>query len=157
MCIICSHFNPCSARFHNHPCNIKGRKKGGKSFIKKENLGGQQVQWVLLFLPDWHLLCHFLITPLPPQSIWFKCGTSCRSKHMNQVWAKQTQYWDFPQSYWETHIRSAGLDSERMYAWASWGSPLQRALMRGKPTVRKEKSRDGKADCQCSLEQQDSA
>lgn len=125
MCIICPHFNPCSAQFHNHPRNIKGRKKGGKSFIKKENLGGQQGQWVLLFLPDWHLLCHFLVTPLPPQSTWFKWGANCRSKHVNQVWAKQTQHWDFPQSGWETHVRSAGLDSERMYAWASWGSALQ--------------------------------
>ena len=78
-------FQPLLNSFHNHPCNINGRKKGGKSFIKKENMGGQQVQWVLLILPDWHLFCHFLVTPLPPQSTWFRCGANCRSKHMIQA------------------------------------------------------------------------
>lgn len=150
-------FQPLLNSFHNHPCNIHGRKKGGKSFIKKENMGGQQVQWVLLTLPDWHLFCLFLVTPLPPQSTWFRCGANCRSKHMIQAWARRTKYWDFHQSDWETHVMSAGLDSERMYVWTSWGSPLQRALMRGKPTARKEKSRNGKADSQWSLEQQESA
>lgn len=54
--------------------------------IEKQSSGGQQVEWTLPFVLLSHLWLLYLVTPLPPQSAWFRCGARFQSGHV--IWAR---------------------------------------------------------------------
>jgi len=109
--------------------------------MKEKNQDSQQVQCVLLFLPDWHPFCLSLVIPVPSHLPGSGGGASHRRRHPTQTDQNRLNPQPFTRVNGKATFWSVGLDSERIYVWSSWeppaeGIPESKANTKGNKTKR---------------------